>query len=226
MKILFLGTGAADWPTKRTNDMKEYRRLSSAVIDRTLLIDPGPQVIEALNEYGINHNEIKYIINTHKHFDHYSEQTVKALEKSAAAFVEIKPGDVVRLGDYIIYSYKANHSTCDGSKHFIIADSKSKIFYGLDGAWLMYDEVEGIKFHTPDLAVFDATIGFISGDCRIFEHNNLSMVLEMKKSLSQYIKKFCISHMAYTLHTNHVVLSDAMAKENILVAYDGFEIEI
>ncbi len=226
MKILFLGTGAADWPTKRKNDTKEYRRLSSAVIDRTLLIDPGPQVIEALNEYGINHNEIKYIINTHKHSDHYSVQAVKELEKSAAVFVEIKPGDVVRLGDYIIYSYKANHSTCDEAKHFIIADSKSKIFYGLDGAWLMYDEVEGIKFHTPDLAVFDATIGFISGDYRIFEHNNLSMVLEMKSSLSKYIKKFCISHMSYTLHTNHDILSDAMARENILVAYDGLEIEI
>ncbi len=226
MKILFLGTGAADWPSKRTDNMTEYRRLSSAIIDRTILIDPGPQVIEALNEYSINPMEIKYIINTHKHSDHYSEKTVKELEKSTAVFVEIKVGDVLRLGDYIIYSYKANHSTCDEAMHFIITDSKSTIFYGLDGAWIMYDEVEGIKLHTPDLAVLDATIGFINGDYRIFEHNNLSMVLEMKKSLSKYIRKFCISHMAYTLHTNHDILSDAMTKENILVAYDGFEIEV
>ncbi len=226
MKILFLGTGAADWPTEKTDDMKEYRRLSSAIIDRTLLIDPGPHVIEALNEYGINHNEIKYIINTHKHSDHYSVKTVKELEKSNAVFVEIKMGDVTRLGDYTIYSYKANHSTCDEAMHFIIADSKSKIFYGLDGAWLMYDEVKGIKSHTPDLAVLDATIGFVNGDYRIFEHNNLSMVLEMKNSLNKYIKKFCISHMAYTLHTNHDILCNAMDKENILVAYDGLEIEV
>ncbi len=49
MKLLFLGTGAADWPINRTDYMKEYRRFSSAVIDRQLLIDPGLQVLNALN---------------------------------------------------------------------------------------------------------------------------------------------------------------------------------
>ncbi len=59
----------------------------------------------------------------------------------------------------------------------------------------MYDEVAGIKQHKPDFAVLDATIGFIDGDYRIFKHNNLNMVMEIKKSLECYIKKFCISHM-------------------------------
>jgi len=43
MKITFLGTGAADWPLQREEKMKEFRRLSSALIDGVLLIDPGPQ---------------------------------------------------------------------------------------------------------------------------------------------------------------------------------------
>ena len=51
MKITFLGTGAADCPLKRRDSMTEFRRLSSALIDDVLLIDPGPQIWEALTEY-------------------------------------------------------------------------------------------------------------------------------------------------------------------------------
>jgi len=56
MKITFLGTGAADWPLERPSEYTEFRRLSSALIDETLLIDPGPQVPAALagpNSTGI-----------------------------------------------------------------------------------------------------------------------------------------------------------------------------
>ena len=48
MKFIFLGTGAADWPIQKREDMSEFRRLSSALIDDTLLIDPGPQVFTML----------------------------------------------------------------------------------------------------------------------------------------------------------------------------------
>ena len=44
MKLLFLGTGAADWPPERPDGCEEFRRMSAALIDGTLLIDPGPQV--------------------------------------------------------------------------------------------------------------------------------------------------------------------------------------
>ena len=49
MKITFLGTGAADWPIEKIENMTEFRRLSSVLIDDTLLIDPGPQIFNALN---------------------------------------------------------------------------------------------------------------------------------------------------------------------------------
>ena len=59
MKITFLGTGAADWPAKKTENLTEFRRFSPALIDDILLIDPGPQVSGALNEYGKKFNLIK-----------------------------------------------------------------------------------------------------------------------------------------------------------------------
>lgn len=226
MKIQFLGTGAADWPVTRWENMTEFRRMSSAVIDDVLLIDPGPQVIEALTTYGKKPENIKYIINTHEHGDHYRVETVEALALLGATFIEFSQGEEKKVGKYTIRAYCANHSTCEKTVHFIISDGDKTVFYGLDGAWLMYEEVQGIKEFKPDFAVFDATIGDVDGDYRIFEHNNLNMVLEMQKTLKPYIGKFAISHMARTLHTPQAQIEERMRPYDVIVAYDGLEIEI
>ena len=47
----------------------------------------------------------------------------------------------------------------------------------------------------------------------------------MKKTLCENIEKFCISHMAYTLHDEHDKLVEDMRKYDIDVAYDGMIIE-
>lgn len=226
MKITFLGTGAADWPLKRREGMVEFRRLSSALIDDVLLIDPGPQVPDALKEYEKKATDIKYIINTHKHKDHYSAETVAYLEEYGAKLFDLSCGNVIEIGGYTIRAYAGNHSTCEKTVHFIITNGDRTLFYGLDGAWLLYDEVQAIKKFQPDFAVLDATIGDVDGDYRIFEHNNLNMVLEMKKTLAPYIEKFCISHMARTLHTDHNTLCERMKSHDVIVAYDGLETEI
>lgn len=226
LKITFLGTGAADWPKTKKEGMTEFRRLSSALVDDVLLIDPGPQVIDALEEFSKNPSNIKYIINTHKHGDHYSPLTVERLASMGAKLIDLCAGEEKQVGEYTVRAYAGNHSTCKDTVHFIIYDGKSTLFYGLDGAWLLYEEFLAIKKYTPDLAVLDATIGYRDGDYRVFEHNNLNMVLEMKKTLDPYVKAFCISHMARTLHTDHKTLSEDMLQKSVLTAYDGMEIEI
>ncbi len=226
MKITFLGTGAADWPKKKPVHKLEYRRASSVLIDDVLLIDPGAQVFESMKEFGKKPGQIKYIINTHMHGDHYCPETVEKAEKLGAKFYSFVDGDSKSLGKYIVSAYKANHTTCADTVHFIVSDGEKSVFYGLDGAWLLYEEVQAIKNHKPDLAVFDATIGNDNGDYRIFEHNSLNMVLEMKKALKPYVKKFCISHISRTLHSGHSSICRDMKKHDITVAYDGLTIEL
>lgn len=224
MKITFLGTGAADWDINSHKSIEGFRRNSSVLIDDILLIDPGPDVPDALESFDKSIDGIRYIINTHNHPDHYNENTVLGLKN--AVFHPLKNGDILTVGRYTITAFAANHSTCREAVHFIISDSEKKLFYGLDGAWLMYDEVAAIKSSGIDFAVFDATIGDHPGDYRIFEHNNLNMVLEMKLSLEPYIKRFCISHMARTLHKPHVELTRDMEKYGIETAFDGYETDI
>ena len=222
MKILFLGTGAADFPQSREG-ISGFRRTSSLLIDNVLLIDPGPWVLDALKEYCIDPQGIKYILNTHRHSDHYDQGTVDYLVSLGAIFTETQDKDSFVLGEYRIEAYAGNHTVpvC----HFIIKSGDKCLFYGLDGAWLQYEEIRAIWKHKPDLGVFEATVGFVEKDWRVFEHNNLNMVIEMKKSIDKDIKKYVISHMAYTLHTDHATLSAQMEKHGIVTAYDGMTIE-
>lgn len=224
MKITFLGTGAADWNIYEHRTLAGFRRNSSVLIDGCLLIDPAPTVFDALSAFGKRAEDIKYIINTHKHPDHYCEETVSRLK--GAELCTMTAGEVLCLGKYTVTALRANHSTCDNALHFIVADGEKRLFYGLDGAWLLYDEVAAIKSATVDYAVLDATVGNISGDYRIFEHNNLNMVLEIKSSLEPYIKRFCISHIARTLHGTHKELEVQMKPHGIEVAFDGYEVEL
>ena len=225
MKILFLGTGAADWPSVK-KEGAEHRAFSAVLINGELLIDFSAQLEDCLSAQNIPIAQIKYAVNTHRHQDHYSEEMLKVLTASGAEYIHFQAGEEKSVGRYIIRAYAGNHGTCKNILHYIISDGEKTLFYGLDGAWLLYDEVEGIKAHKPDFAVLDATVGFVEGDYRIFEHNNLNMILEIKKSLAPYVKRFCISHMARTLHTDHKTLSAQMEIHGITVAFDGLEIEI
>ena len=222
MKILFLGTGAADYNEKH-RDMIGYRRNSSALVDGCILIDPGPCVPDALKSFGVDVAGIKYILNTHPHKDHYNEETVKFLQNAGAELITLSGGETKTLGKHTVTALAGNHSV--PVRHFIIEDGKSKLFYGLDSAWLLYDEVQAMKASGIDFAVLDGTVGFIVGDYRVFEHCNMDMIVTMKASLERYVKRFCISHMARTLHTDHDTLASEMAKHGIEVAFDGWTAE-
>lgn len=52
------------------------------------------------------------------------------------------------------------------------------------------------------------------------------MVFEMKNTLAPYIKRFCISHMARTLHQSQSLLENQMKEHGVEVAFDGYETEI
>ena len=224
MKLTFLGTGAADWNAAEHGHLEGFRRNSSLLIDGCLLIDPGPDVPEALETFGKNPAAIRYLLNTHPHSDHYCAATVDALPN--ATLYRAAEGETLTVGPYTVTALPASHGTCRPTVHFLITDGTHRLFYGLDGAWLTYGEVEALWRTPVDYAVLDATVGFVAGDYRIFEHNNLNMVIEISRSMRKHMGRICISHMARTLHTDHATLAVAMAPHGIEVAFDGYEIEL
>lgn len=224
MRIAFLGTGAADWKYAEHREWEGYRRNASVLIDDVLLIDPGPCVPDALEAFGKNAEKIRYILNTHRHKDHYCRDTFAYLQ--GAAFYPMKPGESVALGKYHVRAFAANHGEARGAVHFLITDGEKTLFYGLDGAWLLYDEVIAIQEAKPDLVVLDGTLGEKLGDERVFGHNDLTMVRALCAALAPCAKRFCITHMSRKEHKPHAELAADMARDGIEVAFDGLELEI
>ena len=224
MKLIFLGTGAADWSVEVQSDI-EYRRFTSTLIDDVLLIDPGPHVVNALTTFKKDIGKIKYIINTHRHSDHFNSDTLKALEENGAEFVEFKAGDKKQIGKYFIEAYEANHGKIE-TVHFFISDGEKTLFYGLDGSWLMPDESYGLVKKGVDYAILDGTLGERTGDIRIIEHNDLGMIREMTAALKPYVKRFCINHYAKEYFPTREITEAFGRKYDVDVTRDGEEREI
>ena len=225
MKLHFLGTGAADWDINTPKKDLNYRRYSSLLIDGKLLIDPGPCIFEFAStyEYPQLFDNVTTVINTHNHRDHFCPETLTRLGLSLTKAADF---ETVETDDYSITAYPANHATAEAPQHFVIESKKDakKIFYGCDGAWLLYSVWQELKKQHFDAMIFDCTIGDKTGDYRIFEHNSIPMVEIMCQTLAPCSKNFYVSHMARTLHTDHETLQMRLSPAGIIPAYDNMEV--
>lgn len=83
MKLLCLGTGAADWKIADRADGMEWRRFCSSLLDGRVLVDPGPHVFDYMekNQCPDLLSGVKDIIVTHSHGDHYQPATVERIAR-------------------------------------------------------------------------------------------------------------------------------------------------
>ncbi|MBQ4354487.1 MAG: MBL fold metallo-hydrolase [Clostridia bacterium] len=231
MKLHFLGTGAADFNIHAHTTEPDFRRNASLLIDGCLLVDPGACLFEFETSFGYEnlYGNVKDIVNTHRHSDHFNPDTLAKLTEAGAVFHPTAAGDIVETDKHIIRAFAANHCTAEVPVHFVIeskADGK-RFFYGCDGAWLPYETYRALmKLGHLDLMIFDCTIGDIRGDYRIFEHNNAAMVAEMRASFTNICPRFMVSHLARTLHPGHEEASKILAGFGLETAYDNLITEI
>ncbi|WP_158591593.1 MBL fold metallo-hydrolase [Deinococcus cavernae] len=84
MQLTFLGTGAdSAYPlafcaceicrVAREKGGKNLRRRSSAALDADLLIDLGPDSIQAMLHFGLNPAGLRFLLQTHPHHDHFDQ---------------------------------------------------------------------------------------------------------------------------------------------------------
>ena len=84
VELLFLGTGAADWPSTYPPSEKQFERgevrgMSSMLVNGHILIDCGPTVLDSMNRYQVNPLGITDILLTHTHSDHFHQDTLLAI---------------------------------------------------------------------------------------------------------------------------------------------------
>ena len=243
MKFRFLGTGAADWngPDARG----EHRRLTSTLIDNSLLIDFTATAQDMLSDAAA----VKNILITHSHGDHFDPSAIASLAPAvlyaheswageiAIDGVEVHPvsiGQWTQAGDYEIMALPSNHSTArahEQTVNYLIRKDNQTFLYATDGAWIPNRSMHLMKGMNLCGMAIDATIGDgHAGDYRIFEHNSLPMIRIMvetmkKTGLLKPDAKVFLTHMARTLHGTQKEVEESLS-DPFVVCFDGMETEI
>lgn len=210
MELLFLGTGAADWSVKYKS-CAHYRRLSSALVDGELLIDPGPQIYEFAEDIGKPdlYKNVKNVILTHSHGDHLNAEALVRLNTESGfavrffahpgAFKKLErvqglpklmpltPGQSEAVGEYEVVPCLANHGDLQVGEiplNYIVKKGERSFFYGSDSGWIMYPTYRLIKQYRPNAIIFECTIGHAPGDDRVFGHTSAAMLGIMTETIN------------------------------------------
>ncbi len=177
MKLLILGSAAAEaipdpfcrceiCETARREGGHEMRARSAALLNRDLLIDLGPDLLSAANRLGLYLGDLKAVLLTHRHEDHWlpsnllwrepgfaatpvSPLTVYGpadalrdiqplLEKSATLSAQaVRAGDQWTVGDYQITAVPATHGGGEIEPLlYVVDDGQHRLFYATDTSTL------------------------------------------------------------------------------------------
>ena len=256
MVIQFLGTGAADYSATILEDFPEQfnpdtRRASAALLDRRYLIDAGPHVINSLQIAGMNPADITDLFFTHLHKDHYQPASIQALAagdrpplrvwlREDAVFPEIPGVELHRMHLHETYRISnaltltglpANHDQESYPQHLLIEANGKKLYYALDGAWVINSTFNVLRNAHLDMLVLDGTCGDYVGDFRLGEHNSIPMIRLMLPSfrtvgiIDDHTTVY-ISHLARTLHKSHSETVAICEASGFHVAYDGLTVTL
>ena len=256
MDFLFLGTCACDYSPLLETKYKDVfdknaRRSSCALVDGKYLLDCGYHCIEELRIANIDMAKITDIFVTHFHSDHYnvehirqiaaaSERTLRVWVRFDAKTPEIEGVEwkyMQKATQYIVDEHVkvtgllANHDADFFPQHILLEVDGKKIFYALDGAWLLHETYYALKGAKLDLLVLDCTCGDYEGDYRIGEHNTIPMIRLMLPSLKKWgaiaeNTQVYVTHLAPSLHKPHEETVQIFKKDGVGVAYDGLLLSI
>lgn len=185
MKIQFLGTGAADWTNKPSNEyLPGERRLTAAIMDGHIMLDAGPQGFDHAEAQGYDMSLITDVFVSHTHGDHFSEgqfpKFINAAKQKINIWCEEGAAKNLRLSDelraqvnicvvplfepfeaagYTVTAMPANHQVSGEQPiHFVFEKDGKSLFYGLDGGWFMADTWEYMRTKWRTDNSFDSLI--------------------------------------------------------------------
>ncbi|MBQ9501592.1 MAG: MBL fold metallo-hydrolase [Lentisphaeria bacterium] len=245
MKLLFLGTGAADYDWRRYGDAGVLGS-AAALLEDHVLLDCGPTVCAAMERFGVDFGCVEAVVNTHSHGDHFDVETVKRIAQGrrvdfygtpqacvrVRAFCRVHPvesGSVFTAGNCRFLTLPANHAVTDLKEetfNYLISCGEKTLLYALDTAWMLTKARRLIGEKKIDGIVWDATMSE-PGDWRIFEHSDPEMfgvlrrVLLKTGNITQDTPVY-FSHRARTLWPEDPAAQQKIAaRYGALLAVDG-----
>ncbi len=203
-KLLFLGTGAADWNMKTDVNLDGFRGLTSILLDDHIMIDISCGAYLYADRTGKKDilKKVDTVFITHSHIDHYDKNQLERLckenEHNITVYADkelesLMPdcgnlifnkmdaliNESVNIDGYKVTALRSNHATpnpYEQTRHYYFEGDKNFLF-GFDGGWLVTATWDFLLKHPIDLYIIDSTCGEKHAlDFRNFSHNNADMI--------------------------------------------------
>ena len=247
MKIMFLGTGAADYDWSRYGE-PGIAGSTATLIDDRILIDCGPSVAKAMDRFAVPYSNITDIVITHNHSDHFAPEVLKRIAEGAGhklrffaspqlcqiagPYCEVHPldfGTRFQSGDCEFLALPADHTGADIFEKtflYLITCRGRTLLYALDTAWFPTLAYRLLGKTRLDGAIWDATMSQPE-DIRIFEHTDPVMFAMQRRRFTlngnmDEKTRIWFDHRARTLWPSDPEEQDRIAsRENVELARDG-----
>ncbi len=230
MKLLFLGTGAADTQIHLYEYSKSFRRNSCALVNDDLMIDIGPHALHFAETQGHADmfDNVKNIIITHAHKDHFDPENFKTVyEKTGCTlwgdkacitslskafgeeftqsikFVETQPLTSYKIGDYDITCLYSNHATPNPeevTRMYLVEQGGRILYYGCDSSWIPTRSWNLIKDKPINAFVTELTCGDLAPDDWRLFEHNTIDMLELMMRMFKKYNRFADDVKFYTSH--------------------------
>ena len=249
---------------------KNIRHATSVLIGGDVLVDFYSDL--TLRSCGIAATDIRHLVITHAHFDHFNPQSIwdfslalpqmlhiygnsiirEAMEFAAkyrfdtstgrfhlrqqnASFrtTTVLPGKTFTIGKVKATPVLANHAmdkkyllNAYQALNYVFEYDGRTIFYGMDSSYMLPESFEMLRQFQFDVCVFDATYGNCSVDPLVSGHQNFAMLLQTKKEFAEagLLKpdtQIIANHLAVHEVEPHDTIAEGLAKQGIILAYDG-----
>jgi phosphoribosyl 1,2-cyclic phosphate phosphodiesterase len=272
--VVFLGTGAADIHSPdscrcsnctyiRDHGHRNPRRFSSLYVAPGLVIDFSTTGMSGLAAVGIAPTDIKCLLITHSHGDHFDAPSIvrladerakktteplpvfgnstvtAALKKHIASLkraVPVTPTEVTPYRDFAACGWTctpvlANHDPNEQCLFYVLSKGDLGILYATDTTWFPAKTFQTIGRKKLDLAIVEGTFGPLTDPAYLVGHMNFAFDRLVRKWLRdvKVLKPggtFALTHLSLHWVPPYDLIVEPMAKEGILVSYDGLKIPI
>lgn len=221
IKVKILGSSSAEsFPRDdgcaqcKSHDAKDTRKRSALLVNRSILIDAGPDILKQLHKEQIE--KLEAVLITHEHDDHIGGLKDIMKIKRDVRIIKLKPGQHFKLLGVDFYAFKVKHSKMITTVGVEIDDAVYIPDYA-DLDWAM-------KYLTESqVAILD---GSVLGQ-NYAGHMSINESVAATKPLTN-LKKIYFTHNGHTHrpHAEMEKLVQTIGDNRFVIAYDGLEIEI
>jgi len=148
-----------------------------------------------------------------------------------ACLVTLKPYQEISAGSWKVKPLPANHDPNEDCLLYLLKSGNKAVFYATDSTWFPSGTFRALKGEKLDIAILEGTFGDQENTDFLTGHMNFGFDKLIKKYLtSEGILKehgiFALTHLSLHWCDPHDKLVDKMADEDIIIPYDGQQIEL